>query len=269
MASTQNPRPPSIPGAPATADTGRFSTATSPSRLPLRNVWLAGAAAPIIFLITIVAASIIVGLSGVSDPNTIQRTVTQNTGWLLVGAEVLIAAFLWTRLRADGLSLPDLGWRLPPGRSLTREIAIGSGAGLTLAAAYFAALSPAMVWAQRTFGDYVPPGELISSLGASLAPFFVANVILAPLVEETLYRGYLLNRLMRRFGLGTAIAIDCTLFGLLHWSGGFWYILLTGVVAGGTLAGLFAWRRTIITSYAAHLALNTAEFCVIAWTMTQ
>ena len=117
-----------------------------------------------------------------------------------------------------------------------------------------------MTWLQRNVGDYVPPGELTGALGAALVPFFLANVLLAPFVEESLYRGYALDRLQQRYGLALAIVITCAFFGLLHWAGGFWYILLTGFVAGGLFAGLRVWRRTLIAPFAAHLVLNILEF---------
>jgi len=49
-------------------------------------------------------------------------------------------------------------------------------------------------------------------------------------------------------------------FGLLHWAGGFWYILLTGLVAGGLFAGLYTARKNMIAPFAAHLVLNLVEF---------
>ncbi len=81
-----------------------------------------------------------------------------------------------------------------------------------------------------------------------------------PFVEESLYRGYAFGRLQERYGVPLAVIISCTFFGLLHWAGGFWYILLTGVVAGGLFAALRLWRGTLIAPFAAHLALNILEF---------
>jgi hypothetical protein len=88
----------------------------------------------------------------------------------------------------------------------------------------------------------------------------VANVLLAPFFEESLYRGYAQDRLQRRYGLPIAIVISCTLFGLLQWAGGLWYIVLTGIVAGGLFVGLRVWRRTLVAPFAAHLVLNILEF---------
>lgn len=135
--------------------------------------------------------------------------------------------------------------------------------GVVTAVIYFTTLSPLMQMFQRTLGDYVPAGELFPALSASIMPFFLANVLLAPFVEENLYRGYALTRLNGRFQSWAAIFISCLFFGLLHWTGGFWYILLTGFVAGGIFAGLFVWRGNIVAAYAAHLALNLVEFLYI------
>ena len=128
---------------------------------------------------------------------------------------------------------------------------------------YLFLISPLMTAVQRSIGDYVPAGELLTSLGAALIPFFLANVVLAPFVEENIYRGYALTRLFRRFSKPVAILISCAFFGLLHWAGGFWYILLTGALAGGLFAGLFTARRNLIASYAAHLSLNVVEFLFV------
>jgi membrane protease YdiL (CAAX protease family) len=136
-----------------------------------------------------------------------------------------------------------------------------------LAGAYFGALAPLMAAAQRTLGDYVPAGELFPALGSALGPCFVANVLLAPFVEESLYRDYALTVLGQRFRPGAAILLSCLFLGLLPWTGGFWYVPLTGLVAGGAFAALVAWRGNRVAAFAAHLALNAAEFGVIAWRM--
>ena len=39
---------------------------------------------------------------------------------------------------------------------------------------------------------------------------------------------------------------------------------LTGIVAGGAFSWLYLWRGSIVAPFAAHLALNTAEFAAVA-----
>jgi membrane protease YdiL (CAAX protease family) len=54
--------------------------------------------------------------------------------------------------------------------------------------------------------------------------------------------------------------VSCIVFGLLHWTGGVWYMALTGVVAGGAFAALALWRGGLAAPFGAHLTLNVIEF---------
>lgn len=81
--------------------------------------------------------------------------------------------------------------------------------------------------------------------------------MLAPFVGETFYRGCGIAALRRRLDVPAAVAVSCSLFGLLHWAGRLWYVLLTGTVAGSLFAGLFVWRRNVVAAYAAHLTYGS------------
>ena len=230
------------------------------SQMPIRRTWALLIAAPLLFLAAIIIASVYFGFITRGDAQAIAERTPQAMPVMLVAVQLTLLALLARTLRSEHLSWPAIGWRLGQGQALWREALIGAVPGAVLAILYFTMLSPAMTSLQRNVGDYVPPGELTGALGAGLVPFFLANVMLAPFVEESLYRGYALGRLQERYGLPLAVIISCTFFGLLHWAGGFWYILLTGVVAGGLFAGLRVWRHTLIAPFAAHLALNILEF---------
>lgn len=232
-----------------------------------KRLWLTLGLPPVIFLVVIVLASVyfgaVAGTAGTAvTSTTISEQVTQATPILLLGVQLALL-LLWRTLRAEGVSLPDIGWRVASGQQLWREVGLGAVIGVGTAVFYFTVLSPLMEMAQRTIGDYVPAGELFPALSGSILPFFLANVLLAPFVEENLYRGYGLRGLYGRFQPPLAIFISCIFFGLLHWTGGFWYVLLTGFVAGGIFAGLVAKRGNIIAAFAAHLALNLVEFLYI------
>ena len=147
--------------------------------------------------------------------------------------------------------------------TIWREVLVGAVPGAALGLLYVFVLAPGLTMIQKSLGDYVPAGELLPALGAAVLPFFVANVLLAPFVEENIYRGYALTRWFGRFSRPVAILLSCFFFGLLHWAGGFWYILLTGLVAGGLFAGLYTARKSIIAPFAAHLALNLVEFLFV------
>ncbi len=218
---------------------------------------------PVLFFLVIVAFSIYYGAQAQGDANVIAEKTTAATPYILLTVQLLLLITQFAVFRRQRLSLRDIGWQAGAGREAWKEILLGTAFGAPLGILYIYVLSPLMTAAQTVFGDYIPAGELLPSLGTAIIPFFLANVILAPFVEENIYRGFALTRLTPRFGTVGAVAISCIFFGLLHWSGGFWYMLLTGLVAGGLFAGLFIKRKNILAPFGAHLALNIVEFLLI------
>ena len=225
----------------------------------LRHVWLLLIAPPILFLASIVVASLYFGSTS-GDAQTIADKVVGELPVILAAVQLALLGIFERVRRNERLSLRDLGWQPSPGQTVWRELALGAAAGIALAIAYLLVLAPLLETAQRSLGDFVPPGQILPSVSAMPLAFLLANVVLAPFVEENIYRGYALARLLPRFGAPVALTLSCVFFGLLHWAGGFWYILLTGLLAGGCFGALYVWRRNVIVCFAAHLALNTIEF---------
>jgi membrane protease YdiL (CAAX protease family) len=91
------------------------------------------------------------------------------------------------------------------------------------------------------------------SLGGSLSAFVVL-VILAPLIEEILFRGLLFTRLTKKWGMIRAMIVSSLVFGLLHLNpiGAFVFGIVTCV--------LYMRTRTLLVPMALH-ALNN----LIAW----
>ena len=230
------------------------------SQTPIRRTWALLIAGPLLFLAAIVVASLYFGIVTRGDAQAIAEQTPKAMPAMLVAVQLLLLVFLVRTLRSERLAWSAIGWRLAQGQVLWREVLIGVIPGVVLAVLYFTVLSRSLTWLQRNVGDYVPAGELTSALGSAMIPFFLANVVLAPFVEESLYRGYAFGHLQERYGLPLAVIVSCAFFGLLHWAGGIWYILLTGIVAGGLFAGLRVWRGALIAPFAAHLALNVLEF---------
>ena len=231
----------------------------------LKLTWLLLGLPPVIFLLGIVIASIYYGFQGQTDAGQISQSVANSMAPILLAIQLaLLGLFLWIK-RASGLDWSAIGWKTLPDQKLWKEILIGALPGAVLGLLYVFALSPLMTAVQKAVGDYVPAGELLPSLGTGLLAFLAADVLMAPFVEENIYRGFALTRLGQRFSQPMAILISCVFFGLLHWAGGFWYILLVGGAAGGLFAFLFARRGNIIAPYAAHLALNLVEFLFVLW----
>ena len=92
--------------------------------------------------------------------------------------------------------------------------------------------------------------------------FLLMAVLLAPVVEETIFRGYIYPVLGRCLGMFWGIVITGTLFGLLHgiqlW--GAWWQTGLLVVVGIIFTWLRALMRTVTASYLMHVGYNSFLF---------
>ncbi|HUJ32929.1 MAG TPA: type II CAAX endopeptidase family protein [Candidatus Acidoferrum sp.] len=88
------------------------------------------------------------------------------------------------------------------------------------------------------------------------------SVLLAPLFEETVFRGYIYPVVARSFGVGASILATGTLFGLLHaeqlWGG--WGQIGLLIVVGIVFTWVRALTKTVVASYLLHLSYNSFLF---------
>lgn len=214
----------------------------------------------IIFLVVIILLSIYFSLQPGSKPETIAEKVQNSVPSILLYSQILLLLYFVSLKRSNRLSWQDLGWK---SETLLKDIIIGGLFGAVLATLYFLFIADLQTMLQKQLGDYVPPGVLLSSFGSSNIQFFFANVILAPFVEENFYRGYAMYKLKQLFSIPVTFILSCIFFGLLHWAGGFWYIVITGVFAGGMFCTLLIWRKNIIAPFISHFVLNVIEYIYI------
>jgi membrane protease YdiL (CAAX protease family) len=231
------------------------------------RTWWTLLAAPILSLVLIIAASVYFGIvTQGQNVEAIPQMVADSTPYQLVALQIWLLFILMKSMKRDGYSWKDIGWKIGDGQQLWREALIGAVPGIVLALLYVYILTPMLTSLQKIW-DYVPAGELLTTLGAAIIPFAIADILFAPFVEESIYRGYGFTRLLGKFSQPVAIALSSFFFGILHWTGGFWYILLTGIVAGGLFVWLRVSRKNIIAPFAAHLALNIVETIFIITTI--
>jgi uncharacterized protein len=231
------------------------------------RIWWVLLAGPILFLLGILVMSVYYSIASQGqNVEEIPNLVAASIPYQLVVIQILLLMIVSRAMKRDGLTWKNIGWKTIEGQQLWRELLIGAVPGIALALLYVYILSPMLTRFQQIW-DYVPAGELLTTLGTSIIPFAIADVLFAPFVEENIYRGYGLTRLLGKFSSPIAIALSCLFFGILHWTGGFWYILLTGAVAGGLFAWLRISRKNIIAPFAAHLALNIVETIFIVMTL--
>src|ERR1700691_2691019 len=88
------------------------------------------------------------------------------------------------------------------------------------------------------------------------------GVLLAPVLEETIFRGYLYPVIARSFGVNAGIVVTGTLFGLLHasqlWGG--WAQIALLVVVGIVFTYARARTHTVVASYLLHVSYNSFLF---------
>ena len=84
------------------------------------------------------------------------------------------------------------------------------------------------------------------------------GILVAPLAEETVFRGYVYPVLARKFGVFAGILFTGILFGLVHvpqlWGG--WGQIATLVTVGMVLTAVRAALRSVFASYLVHLGYN-------------
>ncbi len=219
------------------------------------RIWAVLLAGPVAFLVGIIAISVALAAMGV-PAERIGADATAYAPHLLAGVLTVLAVLAW-RLPLGVL------WALPERGRAAQDMGIGAAVGVVLAVAYLVVLAPLLARLQG-MADYVPAGAVLETVSASIPLFFVTNILLAPVVEETIYRGFALRELTRRHGRIAAVVLSCAAFGLLHWTGGLWYMVLTGVVAGGAFAALALWRGGLLAPFGAHFTLNAIEFAYAA-----
>jgi len=125
-----------------------------------------------------------------------------------------------------------------------------SGCGLSL----FVALASA----EMKTPENLPMEELFKVRQTAML-FLAMAVLVAPLVEETLFRGYLYPLFARSFGVAPGIVLTGVLFGLMHGAqlGWTWGLVAMLVFVGIVFTIVRARTGSVFASYLMHLGYNS------------
>lgn len=168
---------------------------------------------------------------------------------------VAVFLYLWvqTRFRFKAPFWSTLGWHKVEPSRWPRPVAwLGFVAlGLVLSA------SIQLVSVAFPPKTKLPIEALMQNRQAALA-LMAMSVLLAPVVEETIFRGFLYPVLARSFGVFAGIIVTGTIFGLLHaeqlWGG--WAQIALLVLVGIIFTWVRAAKRTVVASYLLHVSYN-------------
>jgi membrane protease YdiL (CAAX protease family) len=105
---------------------------------------------------------------------------------------------------------------------------------------------------------------------AVLAVIAVAAVVVAPVVEELLFRGLILRSFLSRFGKPMAVALQSVMFGVVHLTpaiglGNVSLVLALSAV-GAVLGGAAVLTRRLTASIIAHAILNGVALTIVFFT---
>ncbi len=200
------------------------------------------------------------GLSGFNlhDPvvsSQFARTVAAPAaivGMLVGGAVLFQLARYYEGPTFDAEFPRGLGWMPAPLPELRLASAVGALLGVTYLWLVTQILPP------QHSGRLGPLAEMASTPGFSFVCWVVLVLVLAPPLEEFLFRGVLLTGLSRSWGLPAASVAVTGLFVVAHLpeTGTYWpAISAIGLVGVGTLAARIL-SRSLVPAIALHAAYN-------------
>ncbi len=243
------PQPPDLSALPPPVLPSAGPPASPDVYLPDSN-WSYGTIAGAVlvgFIAVTIAASTILAVSGA---RVVEDIPTSALLTVQAGATLLLLAGL-SRYRGTGSWKRDFGLEV----DLRQSWALAAGAVIQIAVAIL--LIPLV----RLLGDEGPQQTIAQEAanvdGWELAGIVFFVVLVAPVVEELVYRGMLLGRLAKRMSKTKAVTISAAVFALIHLADPNALIVVPGLFLVGVALGLLALRDgNIGLAIFAHLGVN-------------
>lgn len=195
-------------------------------------------------LVVAVVVAVGVDVANLSDLANVELTV-------VLQVVTMLGVLAWVRLRGRSL------WRLlGPVRPRWRHVAMGLGLGLT--GLLLVQVTAAVV--MSALPDAQPPSQaLLEADGGILvvAGQVVAAVVLAPIIEELIYRGALFQSARSSFGMVGGIVVSALVFAGVHaevWSSA--PAMFGLLVLGLWLAAIFHRTGSLVVPVLAHATFN-------------
>lgn len=205
-----------------------------------------------VFLVGVPAAVVAVLIAGDTDLGSDETAMA-----VLLGANALLEGFLLVAValfavRKYKLSWATIGLRLPSRGSWWLPLVLWGGA-LVLIWIYFAALA---VLGTEPEGNI--PDEVFDSVPL-VALLAILSLALAPLMEETFFRGFLFGGLRGRWGFFLAALGSGFLFALAHVDP---LVFIPFTAVGMLFAWGYMYSGSIIAGVIAHFLFNLTSFII-------
>ena len=198
-------------------------------------------------------------LSHLSNKKDFERFALSKPGFA-VGSMVLLYALVLLFLYVSLSVLPGLPfWRTLGWRRITRP---NGGRPRSPWLFFFAGCGLSFAVLVATYKlqppEDVPIEELFRYKNTAML-FMAMAVLVAPLVEETVFRGYLYPLFAKSFGVASSVIITGVLFGLMHGAqlGWTWSLVFVLITVGVIFTFVRARTGSVFASFLLHLGYNS------------
>lgn len=195
-------------------------------------------------------------------PTVLQKSASDKSLFLILNQTLLSLGLLvylaaQMRFRFQSPFWRTIGWRPLGTGTIPRRIVY-----LTLILGGFALSLLIQIASAALQNKTKMPIETFFQDRRSAFLLMLMGVLVAPLVEETIFRGYIYPVVARSFGIRAGVVITGTMFGLLHapqlWGG--WGQIALLIVVGIIFTAARAISRTVVASYLLHVSYNSFLF---------
>jgi len=219
-----------------------------------------------LYLLLLAFVGATLALTLLLDPEGVRLIYVQPLNMIIAGG--LTLSFVWTRVGVVlGQPLASLGVQGAPWRNLGPCVLtfLATICPLSLlASAWFGWLEALLDHPRaeqgpvRTFQEALGGGD-----GAAIAALVVCSVVLAPIFEEVLFRGFLFGLLRRRWGARAAVVISGAVFAAYH---GNLSAFLPLFAVGAVLAVVYHRSRSLAFAVLWHALFNAANLLLMVVT---
>jgi len=158
----------------------------------------------------------------------------------------------------------EIGFARP--KSWTRDLAIGLVLGCALKLVLKAVVMPLLGADPINHAYHYVVGN------RAAIPGILLTILLAGVGEETVFRGYLFERMSKLFGLGVAaralmVLLTSVWFGMNHFVLMGWVGFENAAIAGLVFGAIYAATRQLWLLIVAHIAADSLAFAIIYWNL--
>ena len=187
---------------------------------------------------------------------TIHKFTSGGLGWALALLAIIPVTMLYVRMRgvSGGEVARGFGWNR--GRGAFVEMACGVG-GYLAGMPIIAAVLFGMTFQLIKYSGKTPSHPIQFELGgdaSQVALLYLVACVMAPVLEETMFRGAFFHHLRRRHGWWISALVVAVIFAIIHPQG--WTVAPTLAAIAMVLAAIREWRGSIIAPMVAHACNN-------------